>query len=86
VVGDSAFKNCVGLTEVIFPYELKKIGSDAFRNCSFLRKIDLPDGVYEIGDSAFEGCTGLKEIVISRNFRGDVKRIFGDIDEKIIKY
>ena len=63
-IGDSAFKDCSGVTNITIPDGVTSIGNYAFRNCSGLTSITIPDSVTSIGDSAFEGCSGLTSITI----------------------
>ncbi len=65
-VGDSAFGDCVSLSELEFPEEGQDmyIGAGSFSGCSSLEEINLPEGIYHIGESAFNGCKklGLPEL------------------------
>lgn len=60
------FDNNTGLTEVVIPETLEKIGENAFRECTGIRKISIPGNVKTIGNSAFSGCTGLTEINLNK--------------------
>lgn len=64
VIGEIAFDNCQGLTEVEGWEHLKEIHTRAFRGCTGISEAELPEGLTLIGVCAFEGCTNLKEIVI----------------------
>ena len=66
-VGNSAFKNCSGISDIVLPETIEQIGDDAFNNCKNLVSINLPDSIASIGDSAFFKCVNLKEIVISKS-------------------
>ena len=61
-IGDYAFQNCTGLTNITFPDSLTTINSSAFQNCTGLTGITLPDSLTTIKTSAFGGCTSLTEI------------------------
>ncbi len=63
-IGNSAFRNCEDLTEVIIPSTVTSIGNRAFQNCSSLESINLPDGVTSIGTYAFYDCESLEEMII----------------------
>ncbi|HHU84676.1 MAG TPA: leucine-rich repeat protein [Clostridiales bacterium] len=63
-IGESAFSDCTGLTEITIPDSVKTIGESAFYGCTGLTKITLPNSVKTIGESAFADCTGLTEIII----------------------
>lgn len=52
-IGDSAFRNCSGLTSITIPDSVITIGGGAFYGCTGLTSITIPDSVTSIGDSAF---------------------------------
>jgi hypothetical protein len=54
-IGDDAFKDCTGLTSVIFPNSLLKIGNGAFEGCTGLTSVSIPYTLTEIEDNAFKG-------------------------------
>lgn len=63
-IGDSAFKDCSELTNIVIPDGVKTIGWEAFEGCSNLTSIEIPSGVTSIGFSAFNGCSSLTSIEI----------------------
>lgn len=65
-IDNDAFFSC-GVTSVIMPNSVTKIGNDAFQNCSGLTEITLSDSLVSIGDRAFVNCTGITSIVIPDN-------------------
>ena len=62
------FKNCTGLTSVILPDSIEKIGFYSFSGCTGLTSIIIPDSVVKICSSAFDGCTGLTSVVLPASF------------------
>ena len=64
IIGDSAFDNCTGLTEITITDSVTEIYNYAFSGCTGLTEIIIPDSVTKIGESAFYGCTGLTKITI----------------------
>lgn len=66
-IGDNAFKHS-GLTKVIIPDNVKKIGGSAFYGCESLRNAKLGKGINNISHFLFYGCEDLEEI----SFVGDV--------------
>ena len=62
-IGEQAFNQCIGLTNIELPDNLRGIGEGAFIYCLGLQKLVIPNNVNEIGHSAFTG-TGLTDIVI----------------------
>lgn len=65
-IGISAFRNCSGLTSVVFEQDsqLTSIGASAFDRCSGLTSINIPSGVTSIGGYAFYRCSSLISIDI----------------------
>jgi len=63
-IGDSAFDNCSGLTEITIPNSVTEIGVAGFYYCNGLTKIRIPGGVKVIEGDTFCGCSGLTEITI----------------------
>lgn len=64
LIRESAFSDCITLTEVILPAGLEKIEQQAFGFCFNLRKVILPEKLTEIEDYAFESCLDLTDIKI----------------------
>ena len=63
-IGDDAFRDCTGITNVSFlkAENLNRIGDYAFYGCTGLTKIVIPSSVKEIGRSAFKNCFNLKTV------------------------
>ena len=62
-IGDWAFASCRGMTGVIIPDGVKRIGAEAFANPGYayeeyegLRMVQIPNSVVEIGGGAFRFC------------------------------
>ena len=60
---DCAFTDCTGLSKIVIPDTVKRIGTYAFRMCA-LTSIELPDSVTEIASHAFAGCGNLTSVII----------------------
>ncbi len=58
-IGEGAFANCKGITEINIPAGMKSIGSSAFASCTFLQNVDLPDSLTYIAPDAFSNCRNL---------------------------
>ncbi len=86
VIGGASFAECKSLLQIKLPCELSEIGASAFRKCESLKEISIPPSVKKIGNGAFEDCPSLESVEISYSFEGDIERIFGDIDRKIIRF
>lgn len=66
-IENGVLENCTeepGVTVVVVPEGVTKIGSEAFTGLSSLESITLPDSVTQIGWSAFSGCTSLAGVTI----------------------
>ena len=83
-INESAFANCRRLFHVKFSKSLLQIGGQAFCGCISLESIELLSTIRRIGARAFLDCRALQQIRISANFRGDLEKIFGDIDPLIV--
>lgn len=68
-VGESSFKECTILTEIILPKDITVLGKLAFQRCSFLKKITLPENLKETKDGCFDACFSLKEISFPEGFQ-----------------
>ena len=63
-IGNSAFRDCTGLTSVTIPESVTEIGGCAFWECSGLTSVTIPESVTEIDVCAFSGCTSLTSVTI----------------------
>ncbi len=63
-IGNGAFRNCDGLTEVAIPATVEAIGQNAFRDCDNLATVDLSQAtsLASIGNTAFYSCDKLANI------------------------
>ena len=48
-IGDYAFQNCSGLTNITIPDSVTSIGNNAFYYCSGLTSVTIPNSVTSIG-------------------------------------
>lgn len=69
-----------GLSSVILPTNLSRIGKGAFSDCG-LEKIDIPDKVISIGANAFSGCSKLSSVNLPANLKSIEEGAFGDCKE-----
>ncbi|WP_444641938.1 leucine-rich repeat protein [Caproiciproducens sp. R1] len=63
-IGENAFENCDGLTQVILPDSVIDIGNYAFNNCNSLTDVNLPNSITHLGYGVFFHCHRLTKIVI----------------------
>lgn len=61
-IAKNAFQDCVNLSSIKLPSQLKFIGEQAFSGCKSLYSINIPKYISEVGDSAFAGCYNLAEV------------------------
>ena len=64
-IPNSAFKDCLELTEVIIPESVHTIEDEAFSGCANLKKIIVPESVSSVANNAFEGCNSVVDIIAS---------------------
>lgn len=66
-IGDSAFYNCTGLTDITFaaPCSVTSIGSWAFEMCRGLTTLTIPPSVTSIGDNAFLYCDRITSLTFA---------------------
>ena len=73
-IGEKAFYNCLGITELHFEScdDLISIESETFYKCVNLNTIKLPQDVAKIGERAFYGCENLDidfmDLIESKSF------------------
>ncbi len=69
-IGDYAFENCTGLTNIIIPTILNDLGCGAFKGCSNLQSVDIPfirneyGGYIKLNKEMFSGCRNLVYVKI----------------------
>lgn len=63
-IGNSAFRFCESLTDVVIPEMVASLGDYAFSFCIKLTDINLPETITSIGFEAFSACNLLNNIII----------------------
>lgn len=63
-VGQYAFYNLTGITEVVIPESVLTVEEDAFRSCTALRQVEILGPVDTIYQNAFNGCTSLATLIL----------------------
>ncbi len=61
-IGNSAFKNCIGINSVSLPDTITYIGLYAFSGCSALKSVTIPGSVGIIDKCAFSDCLNLSSL------------------------
>ncbi len=77
-IGNGAFADCTGITEVVIPSSITKVGDRAFENCSSLEKAVFEGSTCEIGKSAFAYCSALKSITLPSSLKTISEETFND--------
>lgn len=67
IIGDFAFSQAKGLTNIQLPDSLTSIGEYAFQGCDSLETIIIPDSVENIDKGAFQNSEKLKKVVLPKN-------------------
>lgn len=62
-VGAEAFARCAGLTNIVIPAGVRRLGDWAFERSGVV-SLKIPDSVTEIGSGVFSSCAGLEKAVI----------------------
>ena len=63
-IGDRAFMDCAGLTDITIPDSVVEIGNYAFSFCHGLTDVEIPSSVKKIGEFAFSDCSRLTSVTI----------------------
>ena len=66
VIGEGAFKFCLGLENLYLPETLEEIQSEAFQGCIGLKEVYIPDNCKKIRVHAFEGCNNLEKASVKK--------------------
>lgn len=64
-IGQSAFRGCTVLENVVIQNGIVNIEDAAFERCSYLKSIIIPSSVRKIGSAVFLGCVSLSNIIIA---------------------
>ena len=61
-IGDQAFRNNMGVTQMDIPQGVTEIGNGAFEGCARLFEVELPASVLFVGNRAFANCKTLCQL------------------------
>ena len=64
IIEEYAFSNCVNLTSINFPNNLKEIQYNAFFACEKLKEVFIPRSINKLGAGVFEDCNKKLQINI----------------------
>lgn len=82
-IGGTAFKNNIGITDVILPESISEIPNCAFAGCSSLEHIVIPKKISSVGFRAFESCDKLTDVYYGGSEEDWLKT---DIKHEVVKY
>ena len=80
-IGEEAFYNCTGMTDVTIPDSVHTIGVSAFSHCTALASIAIPNGVTSIDDYAFSDCYSVASITIAESVQNIGRNVFSNCTE-----
>lgn len=66
-IGDMAFGELDGITNVVIPDSVKSIGKNAFGGCDGIVSVKIGNGVTDIKEYAFVECPAMTTLVIGNN-------------------
>lgn len=78
-VGDRAFADCYGLSNITFGANIKEIKEKAFAYCEKLTSLVIPDNVEKIGELAFMYCIRVTQMEIGKGLISIDKDAFFDM-------
>lgn len=73
-IGREAFRNCVNISEVFIPHNIRYLGDSAFRDCVNITELKIENEI-ELGERAFENCRNLKKVTLPK----DLKEIYSGL-------
>ena len=78
VISPRCFEGLEGVTTIILPSSIIRIGDFAFAGCTDLRGVCIPNAVEVIGMDAFRGCKNLEAVYIPTGLSGIGSGAFED--------
>ena len=85
-VGEKAFYECTGLTEVGFADGIEVITAEAFSGCSSLAAVRLPKSVKVIEENAFDSCTSLLSVMLHTDIESIENMAFDEAGLKTVYF
>lgn len=79
-IWSDSFRDCVSLSEFVWPTGVNTIFSGAFANCTSLKRITVPDSVRIIDSYAFSGC-GATSITLPNGVQRIGQAAFADCSQ-----
>ncbi len=78
VLGNSTFKYCSSLTNIILPSTITLMDDYAFSHCDKLKSVTIPSTVTEIANNVFLKCSSLESITIPSSVTRMRTHVFED--------
>ena len=78
-IADNAFHSCTGLTSVVIPQSVERIGNSAFAYTG-LESVYIPEGVDSIGNYAFQYCRSLLSASVPKSAKSIGSSVFANCD------
>lgn len=75
-IQDYAFQNCRGISKMIIPSNVVKLGNSVFSGCTNLVSVFLGDGISDIPYGTFSKCTNLDELYVGNGLRSVDRDVF----------
>ena len=66
-IGDYAFSDCTGLTNVEIAATVLSISASIFNNCSNLENVEFKNAINSIPSNMFSNCIKLKDVILPNN-------------------
>ena len=81
-IGDEAFLDCKGVTQIKIAEGVTSIGNRAFKNCTSLTEIDVPSTLISCQYDAFDGCGAVTVNCYKSNYQ--FFTVYGFADNLVI--
>ncbi len=83
-IGQYAFRNCSGLTEIEIKAAVASIGVYAFYNCTSLEEVTFLNTMISLPDCIFRGCNNLKHVILPSGLTSIGQQAFYGCDDLIM--
>ena len=77
-IADSAFKNCLELTDLYIPDNIEFIGNSAFSGCVRLKTVRFSENLVSVRRDVFRGCSSLVSVTLPAGLQSVYDGAFAD--------